>query len=345
MSNAGGQLDEKLDKKQPLATPRKSLGRGLGSLLGERDPQSAVTEKTDLRKETPYGRNQLSQTQQTVQQVATAPVLNDEQRIFTVAIEQVEPCKGQPRKEFAIGPLNELAESIKEKGILQPIIARRQPNSPDTFEILAGERRWRAAQLAGLKKIPVILKKTNDQEALELALIENIQRENLNPIEEAEAYKHLIEEYDLTQQELAQRMGKDRATIANLIRLLNLKTEVRSLVRGQQLSLGHAKVLLAIDDSGLQGRLAQLAIKKQWSVRETERQVKKMKEAEGSIPSASVSSRAADQLAAKAIVEKLKSALGTQIDLSYNKGKGSIDIHFYTDEQFHQIIERLQTCK
>ena len=344
---------EDIASKKTGAAAKKGLGRGLGSLLGggsvgaqAKSPETRpVGSQTNLPAPSISEKSaSVSTTELKPVKTEQKPIISEFERIMSLPIEQVQPCKNQPRRQFLAEPLNELANSIREKGILQPIVVRKLDGDEGSYEILAGERRWRAAQLAGLQKIPAILKKTNDQEALELALIENIQRENLNPLEEAEAYKYLIDEYDLTQQELAKRVGKDRATVANLMRLLNLKSDVRALVREQKLSLGHAKVLLAVEDNATQGRLANQIIKKQWSVRETERQVKKIKSLNNGVNFETASEhRAQDQLAAKALVEKLKTTLGTQIDLSYSKGKGSLSIHFYSDEQLHHLVERLQS--
>ena len=205
---------------------------------------------------------------------AAAPAVPNHLRIWQVPIEKIEANPNQPRQIFATEPLQELANSIHEKGIIQPLLLRKKGEG---FEIIAGERRWRAAQMAGLKEVPALVKEHEDQEVLELALIENIQRENLNPIEEAEAYDFLIKKYNLTQQGLAQKVGKDRATVANLLRLLQLQPGVRQMVSKNELSLGQAKVLLSITDGKRQQALAEKAHKETLSVRALEKLLAKPK--------------------------------------------------------------------
>ncbi|NJL23946.1 MAG: ParB/RepB/Spo0J family partition protein [Calothrix sp. SM1_5_4] len=186
-------------------------------------------------------------------------------RIWNLAIEKIYPNPNQPRQVFDKEPLQELADSIKEKGIIQPLLVRKSADGE--YEIIAGERRWRAAQIAGLKEVPAIIKDSEEQEVLELALIENIQRENLNAVEEAEAYEFLIKKYNLTQNDLAQKVGKDRATVANMLRILQLQPGVRQMVSRGELSLGQAKVLLSLSDPKTQQDSRQRAKNEAMSVR------------------------------------------------------------------------------
>src|ERR1044072_4672967 len=212
---------------------RKALGRGLSALFTQMNPL-----ETDL---------------------------------MELDIDQLEPTEVQPRKLFNETKLNELAESIKTNGVIQPRVARR---SGERFQIIAGERRWRAAQMAGLHKVPCIIKDIAEENVLEISLIENIQREDLNPIEEANAYKNLLESLEVTQEEVARRVGKDRSSITNTLRLLRLPIEVQKLVEEDKLSMGHARALLSLDSSETQKMLALEIIGKALSVRETERLVK-----------------------------------------------------------------------
>lgn len=206
-------------------TPKKTaLGRGLGSLLGNSTP----IEEEPLTKLPPMKSETNSALKEGFIESPAQPKIPDTARVWKIAVDKIYPNVNQPRQVFDAEPLKELSASIREKGVLQPIVARKMPDGG--YEIIAGERRWRAAQQAGLHEVPVILKESDDQEAMELALIENIQRADLNPVEEAEAYAHLIKKYNLTQQKLAEQVGKDRVTIANTMRLLNLAPEVRVMV-------------------------------------------------------------------------------------------------------------------
>ncbi|MGE0764622.1 MAG: ParB/RepB/Spo0J family partition protein, partial [Bdellovibrionales bacterium] len=244
------------------------------------------------------------------------------------------------RQVFAGEPLKELTLSIKEKGILQPIVAR--PLIDGQFEIIAGERRWRAAQAAGLHEVPVILRSTPDQEALELALIENIQRENLNPIEEAEAFNHLLQTYALTQQQLADKIGKDRATVANTLRLLGLAKPTRDMVATGQITMGHAKVLLAVVDQGQQKTLADRIVSKKWSVRELEKEVASLLKPKVSTVGATALDGDVSQKFMVGLGEELQKVIGTKVSIDYDKGKGKIAIHFYSDDELNGIVERLR---
>jgi ParB family chromosome partitioning protein len=264
---------------------------------------------------------------------ALIPKENKEQGVGVVGINEIRPNNLQPRKEFDDGAISELAASIKEKGILQPIVVRQVGGG---YEIIAGERRWRAAQRAGIKRVPVILKDASDVEALELALIENLQREDLNPIEEANAYHHLIEEFGLTHEEVSAQIGKDRTTITNQIRLLKLPDEAkRALIEGE-ITAGHARAILSVET--LEERMAILkSIRSQsLSVRKTESLIRKIsgtrktnKEPEEENPYV------------KQIADELKRELSTQVRIIYNKGKGKIEIEYYSDEELERLSSML----
>ena len=334
-----------LNKK---AVKKPALGRGLGSLLGESAIQNVNTPAPAFKaqKETALSEGfiEATGTKPSAQVVVAAPVeparIPDHARIWQMDVAKLHPNERQPRKVFAADPLKELSLSIKEKGILQPIVAR--PLGNGEFEIIAGERRWRAAQAAGLHEVPVIIKTSIDQEALELALIENIQRENLNPIEEAEAFNHLLQTYALTQQQLADKLGKDRATIANTLRLLGLSKASRDLLAQGQLSMGHAKVLLAIVDHGQQKIMAEKAVSKKWSVRDLEREVSAYLKPKSRIPDTSAMDGDVSQKFMAGLGEELQKSIGTKVSIDYDKGRGRIAIHFYSDDELNGIVERLR---
>jgi ParB family chromosome partitioning protein len=326
-------------QQQKTQGKAKGLGRGLGSLLGTSD-DGAFSKTIPARPPLPALRENFvekSIAPPVTPQPAVAQVPNH-LRIWQVAIEKLEPNPKQPRQVFSKEPLQELANSIKEKGIIQPLLVRKM--GEDKFEIIAGERRWRAAQIAGLKEVPVLVKETQDQEVLELALIENIQRENLNPIEEAEAYDYLMKKYTLTQLDLAQKVGKDRATVANVLRLLQLNGAVRQMVSNNELSLGQAKVLMSISDPTVQQSMAQKAKNLQLSVRALEKMVVKSKApATAAITSDDQVLRA--KMAAT-LGEELQKLIGSKVTLDYTEGQGKIAIHFYSEQELNQIADRLR---
>ncbi len=313
-----------LENTNESGNKKRGLGRGLGSLLG-----GSVEPETSA----PSSLNQIKTS-------ASPSVAQNVDRIWKIAIDKLRPGQYQPRQDFPKESLQELSQSIKANGILQPIVARKKG---DQFEIIAGERRWRAAQMAGMHDVPVILREFRDQEALELALVENIQREDLNPIEEAEAYQRLVQEFQLSQQQVADKVGKDRATVANSIRLLSLPGEILKMIVEQRLSVGHAKVLLAIPDQERQLKLAQQTIKEKLSVRKLEKQVHAALGA-GQKPAeklAAVEENVMNRLIA-GISEELQKMLGTKVAIDYTQGRGKISIHFYSDEEFSQTVERLK---
>ncbi len=335
---------------------KNRLGRGLGSLLtthpDEFDKQgtSVFTDKLKVEakepKPTQSGSSEAPLTPQAPMSAGKESDsvqekdienrdLSESNRVWSMAIEKVFPNKSQPRKDFNKEPLEELAQSIRTQGIIQPITVRKKDGG---FEIIAGERRWRAAQIAGLQEVPVIIKNVSDQKVMELALIENLQREDLNPLEEAMGFQQLLEEYELTQADLAQKVGKSRSSITNSLRILSLPVDVRQMLREGALSIGHAKVLLSIQDPEQQKALAKKSSARQWSVRALEREIKS---GVGAVPENSERQDAREKLAIQ-LVEQVQRAIATKVGLRYKKGKGRIEIHFYSDEELSSHCERLK---
>ena len=250
-----------------------------------------------------------------------------------LAVAELRPCPLQPRKDFSAEALQELADSIKEQGIVQPLIARRQG---DHFELIAGERRWRAAQMAGLKEVPVIVRQVDDRSVLELALIENLQRENLNAIEEAQGYAQLIGQFSLTQEQAAAKVGKSRVVIANALRLLKLAPELQVFLREGRISVGHAKVLLGLTSQDEQRLAAQQVLKRALSVRQTEELVATWLKGAGENKTAKAAPTDA-HLAS--LQERLQQRFGTKVSLRYHQGKGTVEIKFYSDDDLERFLK------
>jgi ParB family chromosome partitioning protein len=265
-------------------------------------------------------------------------VLNDKDNaLLEISINKIDNNKEQPRKNFDEESLRELADSIKEVGILQPLTVKEVAGG---YEIIAGERRWRAARLAGLSTVPVIVKKYSELEAVEAALIENLQRVDLNPLEEAQTYKRLSAEFNLNQEEIASRVGKSRAVVANAMRLLNLDSRVQDFVREGRLSNGHARALLGISDENVQYELAEKIIEEELSVRQTEDLVK-----EYNTPKADdkqeVKKGIKDPEAVRAyfaIAKDLKNVLGAKVNIKNGKNKGKIEIEYYSDDELERLV-------
>jgi ParB-like partition proteins len=258
--------------------------------------------------------------------------------IIFVKVGKIEPNKEQPRKNFDEDSLLELAESLKQYGMLQPLLVQ---DKKGYYEIVAGERRWRAAKLAGLKEIPVIIKKLTDQEIVEISLIENIQRENLNPIEEALAYKRLLNEFNLKQDEVAERVSKSRTAVTNAIRLLKLDERVQRMVIDDLLTTGHARALLAIADPEKQYLLAQQIFDEKLSVRETEKLVKKLQK-----PKLESTKKLENDMTVfyEDMEQKLKNIMGTKVSIHQkDKEKGKIEIEYYTSDELERIMELFQS--
>ena len=260
-----------------------------------------------------------------------------------VNINKVEPNKEQPRKNFDEDALLELSESIKQFGVLQPLLV---VDRKDYYEIIAGERRWRAAKMAGLKKVPVIIKDLTEQEIVEISLIENIQRENLNPIEEAIAYKRLLNEFNLKQDEVAERVSKSRTAVTNSMRLLKLCDKVQQMVIDDMISTGHARALLGITDEEKQYTLAQKIFDEKISVRDTEKLVKKMQKQKNS-PAKEVNpeKKKLDAVYQEA-EEKMKTILGTKVIINQKDSmKGKIEIEYYSPDELTRIYELIESIK
>lgn len=303
---------------------KKGLGRGLNQLIPTGD------EARTKSKSTP-GETTKTITKEVVKEV----VKEVEQK---VKITQIEPNKSQPRKQFDEDALQELADSIKQYGVLEPLIVTKKGKF---YEIIAGERRWRAARLAGVKEVPVVIREYTDREIMEISLIENIQREDLNPIEEALAYESLINEYSLTQEEVAEKVSKNRSTIANSLRLLKLCDEVCQMIIEDKLTTGHARALIPIEDAELQTEAANFIFDNKLSVRDTEIYIKKLL----SIPKESKENIVATNdlsIFYNDIESRLKDILGAKIAIkSKNNEKGKIEINYYSQDELERITEML----
>ena len=254
-----------------------------------------------------------------------------------VKITKVEPNRSQPRKNFDEDALQELADSIKQFGLLQPILVQ---DKGEYYEIIAGERRWRAAKLAGLKEVPVIIRNYSSQEIVEISLIENIQREDLNPIEEAQAYKRLLTEFNLKQDEVAERVSKSRTAVTNSMRLLKLCDGVQQMIIDDMLSTGHARALLAIDDEEQQFILANKIFDEKLSVRETEKLVKALKNPKKEVKK----EKSEHTFIYENIEEQIKNIMGTKVSVNQKaNGKGKIEIEYYSEEELERIYDLLMT--
>ncbi len=273
--------------------------------------------------------------------------VSDTSAVKEVNINEVEPGDQQPRRHFDEEKLDQLAESIKDYGIIDPLIVKREGN---VYKIIAGERRWRAARKAGLKKVPIIERDSTTREVMEIALIENVQRTDLNPIEEAEAYEKLMKEYDLTQDQIAMKVGKNRATIANMLRLLKFEPEIRELLISGAITQGQARPILALEDSNERILLAQKVVEQDLSARQVEECVKKIetnrkKNEENETKSKDLFDELAEITSKsdiKAIQNELKSALGTKVKLADKNGKGKIVIEYYSADERERLIDLLK---
>lgn len=256
-----------------------------------------------------------------------------------VDINRIEPNSSQPRKNFNEDSLQELADSIKQHGLIEPLIV--QQGKKGFYQIIAGERRWRASKIAGIKEIPVIVKEYSSQEVVEIALIENIQREDLNPIEEAEAYHSLIEEYNLKQDEVAEKVSKSRVAITNALRLLKLDARVREMLIEDKIKSGHARALLSIEDGELQYETATRIFDEKFSVRETEKLVKRILNGENKREEKATEEDEQLKIVYAGYEEKLKSIIGTKVNINRNKDgkKGKIEIEYYSPDEFERILD------
>lgn len=307
---------------------KNALGRGLGALIPGFEPQKVDNSPENFTEE-----KKLS----TIGSENVDSPGDKTNKVLLLPLSKVEPREGQPRMIFEEGALAELAESIKQHGVLQPILVVARG---DHYEIVAGERRWRAAKLAGLTKIPALVQDLEDSRLQELALIENIQRENLNPIEEAQAYHELLEEYGIKQEELARRLAKSRTAITNSLRLLKLDERVQAMVMDGSLSEGHARALLGMPDKKQQFDAAGEILTKQLSVRETEALVKRLKEGR---PRRQPAPHDGRDTAYDELVLQLRRSLGTRVNIRRTgENKGQIVIDYYSLEELEQITDRIR---
>lgn len=299
-----------------MAVKRGGLGKGLDSLIPD-------TGKV------PEGGRKTKVVEKVIEKIIEKPVE------IKVKINKVEPNREQPRKKFDDEALQELADSIRQFGVLQPLIVQEKE---DYYEIIAGERRWRAAKLAGLKEIPVIIRKMTEQEIVEISLIENIQRENLNPIEEAQAYKRLLTEFQLKQEEVAERVAKSRTAVTNSMRLLKLDERVQQMVIDGMLTTGHARALLAFEDKEEQFQMANKVYNEKLNVREVEKLTKN----HGKQKSEKKKEDPQQTAVFQDLEEKMKAALGTKVSINRkNDNKGKIEIEYYSMEELERLIEVL----
>ena len=299
-------------EQESFMAVRKGLGRGLDLLIPKDEgmPKKS-TEKNKENKEP------------------------KENQVLTLSIHDVEPNRNQPRKQFDEDAIEELADSIKQYGVIQPLIVQKKDKY---YEIIAGERRWRAAKLAGVKEVPVVIKDYSTQEVMEIALIENIQREDLNPIEEARAYQRLIKDYRLKQDEVAEKVSKSRAAITNALRLLKLDERVQDMVIEGKISSGHARTILSIDDNDKQYMIAQKIFDEKLSVREVEKLMKSLDE-----PEKKEKKLPANDFVYRDIEQKLKNILGTQVIIkNKSNNKGKIEIDYYSQAELERIYDMLR---
>ena len=300
---------------------KKGLGKGLDSLIADKVSTKQVT-KTE------------SQVKLKSEHAADAVMMD---------ITKVEPNREQPRQKFDEDALLELAESIKQFGVLQPLLVQEKD---DYYEIIAGERRWRAAKLAGIKKIPVIIKKLTAQEIMEISLIENIQREDLNPIEEAMAYKRLLTEFNLKQDEVAERVSKSRTAVTNAMRLLKLNDKVQQMVIDEMLTTGHARALLGIDDQEKQYVLAQKIFDEKLSVRDTEKLVKSIQNEKKNRTNVRKEIDPKLEAIYHDLEEQMKGILGTKVSINHkDEEKGKVEIEYYSQDELDRIIDLLRTVQ
>ncbi len=313
---------------------KPALGRGLGALLGG---QSSVA------KPAAAPATLVAPPAPAPAPVATTPALAPEppnsERVLRVPLERVQPSVLQPRKHFSPDSLQELSDSIREQGILQPLIVRKRG---EHLELIAGERRWRASEMAGLSEVPVIIRVADDATVLELMLIENLQREGLNPIEEALGYAQLATQFQLRQEDIAIKVGKSRVSVANALRLLKLAADVQVYVRDARISVGHAKVILGLNSEAEQKLAAERVIKDSLTVRQTEELIAVMQATQmakgGSSPSGTKTPATRD-LHLNALENRLLEKFGTKVALKYKQGKGSVEIKFFNDDDLQRILD------
>ena len=306
---------------------KKGLGKGLGAIFGE-----------DVVKE---NKEETEKKAKAKAEAKAAEEMDEKGRILMLKLVLVQPNKEQPRKTFDEEKINELAESIKNYGVLQPLLVQKNDSF---YEIIAGERRWRAAKAAGLKEVPAVLKEYSKQEAMEISLIENVQRADLNPIEEALGYRQLIDEFGLTQEEIAVRVAKSRTVITNTMRLLKLDEQIQNMLVQGVITSGHARALLSLEDTQMQLKAAKEILDKKLSVRETERLVKRLqKEASGE----KKEEKKKDETLAliyQDLEDRMKSVMGTKVSIhNKDKNKGRIEIEYYSEAELERIVEMIES--
>lgn len=310
---------------------RTGLGKGLGAIFGDEVMESAAEEQEAKH--------------QAKSKKAQEPEKKEEDsdigRELMVKVTSIEPNREQPRKDFNEEAMGELAESMKLYGVLQPLLVQKKG---DYYEIIAGERRWRAAKMAGLKEVPVVIREYTKQQTMEIALIENVQREDLNPIEEAKAYQRLIQEFELKQEEIAARVGKNRVTITNSMRLLKLDERVQEMLIQNQITGGHARALLTVEDGELQYKLAGKIIAENLSVREIEKIVKSLSKKKN--PKEKNVEDESLALIFRDLEERMKSAMGTKVSINRkDKNKGRVEIEYYSESELERIVELIESIR
>ena len=322
-----------------MAGRKDGLGRGLDAFFPDRtsvvkEPaRKTITKTVKTEKKSDVAEKQTNPT------VAKKQTAVSKTGAMIVKISSVEPNMDQPRKQFDEDALMELSESIKQYGVLHPLLVS---DKKDYYEIIAGERRWRAAKLAGLTEIPVIVKEFSEQELVEISLIENIQREDLNPVEEAMAYKRLIDEFHLKQDEIAERVGKSRTAVTNAMRLLKLSEKVQQMLIDEMITAGHARAILSIADKEKQESIAMKVFDEKLSVRETEALVKRMLEPPKTAKKSKFSS--AEDAIYESLEEKMKSIMGTRVQIHRKKNdKGKIEIEYYSKDELERIIDLFES--
>lgn len=307
---------------------RTGLGKGLGAIFGEDVVEQSDTENKNVSRETLSGHSKEEKK-------------DEPGKEYMMRVSSIEPNRGQPRKKFDEESIAELADSIKKYGILQPLLVQKQG---DYYEIVAGERRWRAAKEAGLKEVPVVIKEYTKQQAMEIALIENVQREDLNPIEEAQAYQQLLQEFDLTQEEIAERVSRSRTAITNCMRLLKLDRRVQEMLIQGQISSGHARALLALENMDAQYQIGLKIIDQKLSVREVEKLVKLLGKPKK--PERPKEEEKDLSFIFKDLEERMKQAMGTKVIINKkDRNKGRIEIEYYSEAELERIVELIESIK
>ena len=354
-----------------MAGAKRGLGRGLGALFGDDTVEEVIAEEkaekaaerktqrtVNKAKTEKTGKkiNKKAETEEQIEnekavtenQMTSNPDFSDNRKTqeeepiqteLEVKVSEIEPNRDQPRKVFDEAQLQELADSVQKYGVLQPLLVQKKGES---YEIIAGERRWRAAKLAGLKTVPVVIREYSPQQTMEIALIENVQRENLNPIEEAQAYQRLMQEFSLKQEEIAERVSKNRTTITNTMRLLNLIPEVQTMLIEGRITSGHARALLGVSDPGQQLELAKRIEREKLSVREIEKAVKMLGKERKEKQKPEINE--AVELAFLDMENRMKTIMGTKVNISRkDRSKGKIEIEYYSEAELERLVEMIES--